>query len=330
MLAGAPFPREARRDLDSMQDRLHKAHACALTLVLASLALVRGLWWRGWRHSVHISPPAHLSQASNLDPVSFERSTSCLAPTTTGDQAGVRVAQNIDYLNLSQGGMCLDVYRPAGSGLHPAVVLLHGEGLGRLAGLDGREALRPLALQLAQRGFVAVDVDWPPYPAYHFPTSVQGADAALRYVESRSSTFGVKAGDVGLLGTSAGGLVAGYVATQHLPYLKAAVTWSGAFEATGSVATPARLQAIFGCSSCPSSLLSKYSAVQHVTSTPPFALFNPSDELVPLSQPHAMAAALSAAGVPHRVVIYPGSQHALAYAAQAAGPTIQWFEKYLG
>ncbi len=314
-----------------MQDRLHKAHKFVLTLVLASMALaVAGCGGGGGTHG-HMPPATHQAQAPNLSSVSFTQSSSCLHPTATFDQAGVRVAQDIDYLNVSQGGLCLDVYRPAGAGSHPAVMLLHGEGLGRLPGLDGREALRPLALALAQHGFVAVDVDWPPYPAYHLPKSVLGADTALRYIESHSATFDIKANDVGLLGTSAGGLVAGYVATQHLPYLKAAVTWSGAFEATGPVATPARLQAIFGCSSCPSSLLAKYSAVDHVTSsTPPFALFNSADELIPVSQPEAMHAALKAAGVPTEITIFPGSRHAVAYAASATGPTIKWFDTHLG
>lgn len=312
-----------------MQDRLPKARSLVLTLVLASLALVATGCGGGASHT-NVLAHHQSTPAPGLSSVPFQQSSSCTASTQSFSVDGLRVDTNIDYENVSQGGLCLDVLRPTDNRPHPAVVLLHGEG--QASNLDGRESLRHVAGELAMHGFVAVDVDWPPYPAYHLPLSIKGVDTALSYVESHSSTFGVKPGHIGLLGTSAGGLVAGDVANQHIKYLKAIVTWSGGFDATGPLATPARLQKIFGCSTtCPPSLLAKYSAVHHVTSsTPPFALFNSSNELVPVSQPQAMAAALSAAGVPHKVVIYPGSQHAVAYAAQATGPTIQWFDKYLG
>lgn len=281
----------------------------------------------------YATAPSSTSFPSATGSDTFELSSSCTHATQTINRAGLSVTTDIDYLNVSKGGLCMDVYRLADTSLRPAVGLLHGSSAGNDT-LAGRGSLNSEAEQLAQKGFVAVNIDWPPQAVYHIQTAVSAVETALAYINAHGSTYNIKPGKVGLLGTSAGGVLTGYVATQHISYLKAVVTWSGAFNPSDPAILSApglgseALQNWFGCTNC--SLLPQYSALAHVTSaTPPFAMFNSTNELVPLSEPEAMSSALAAAGVSHQLVVYPGTRHAVAYASDAIGPTIQWFQRYL-
>lgn len=304
-----------------------------LIVAVAVIAIVVFIYTRVASQKRTLAPAAG-SLAAGQNNMSFESSTSCRNPTRTITQSSLSVTTNVDYMNVSQGGLCLDVYRPAGASRRPAVVLLHSSVNAAQAGLAGRGQLTPEAEQLAKNDFVAVNVDWPPEPAYHLPAEVNAVDTALKFIEANSSEYGINPSRIGMLGTSGGGMITGYVATQKISYLKAAVTWSGAFDPTDSAlkndsALGAKaLNDWFGCTDC--SLLSQYSAVQHVNSqTPPFAIFNSTDELIPVSQAEAMNTALNAAGIPHKLTLFPGTRHAVAYAADAMAPTIQWYDKYL-
>lgn len=281
----------------------------------------------------HAAAPSPTSFPSATGPVPFELSTSCTHTTQTINRDGLSVTTDIDYSNVSEGGLCMDVYRLSDTSLRPAVALLHGSSAGNDT-LAGRGSLDSEAEQLAKKGFVAVNIDWPPPAIFHIQKAVSAVDTALAYIDTHGSTYHIKPDTVGLLGTSAGGVLAGYVATQHISYLKAVVTWSGAFNPSDPAILsapglgPEALQSWFGCTNC--SLLTKYSALAHVTSAvPPFAMFNSTNELIPLSEPEAMSGALATAGVPHELIVYPGTRHAVGYASDAIGPSIQWFEKYL-
>lgn len=312
----------------------HNQVGSAIIFLAAALAVIVIIVFIYLHVVNHGLAPTAGSSAAAQNNVSFDTSTSCKSPTRTVRQAGLTVTSNVNYMNVSQGGLCLDVYRPAGTRRRPPVVLLHSSVNASQVGLAGRGQLTPEAQQLAKDGFVAVNVDWPPEPAYHLPAEVNAVDTALKFIEAKSSAYGIDSNEIGMLGTSGGGVITGYVATQKISYLKADVTWSGAFDPTdpalknNSALGAKALNDWFGCTSC--SLLSQYSAVQHVNSlTPPFALFNSTNELIPVSQPEEMNKALSAAGIPHKLTIYPGTRHAVAYASDAMAPTIQWFQKYL-
>ena len=125
---------------------------------------------------------------------------------------------DVEYSNAGER-VALDIVRPkdAASSLRPAVLLVHGGGF--RAGT--RESYLPLAIRLAQRGYVAATASYRLAPAHPFPAAVHDVKAAVRFLRANAAQYGIDPQRIGALGGSAGGHLVLFLAlTGGIPALE--------------------------------------------------------------------------------------------------------------
>jgi acetyl esterase/lipase len=103
-------------------------------------------------------------------------------------------------------------YPAVGEGVHSAVIVMPGGGYRNLmmekeGGAEAR--------WLSAHGVTAFVLEYRLGQRYAYPTSMMDGARAMRYVRSHADEFGVSKDKVGLWGFSAGGHLAGYLATTH-------------------------------------------------------------------------------------------------------------------
>lgn len=127
--------------------------------------------------------------------------------------AGVTVREDVAYATIHDVALHLELYRPAGDGPFPAVILVHGGGWE-----SGDRAMeRAFAIRLAGEGFVAVPVSYRLGPGGRFPRSLHDLKAAVRWLRAHAAEWDVEPDAIGAVGGSAGGqLVALLGATNDL------------------------------------------------------------------------------------------------------------------
>jgi acetyl esterase/lipase len=109
---------------------------------------------------------------------------------------------DVEYSNIGQR-VAMDIVRPraASAQPRPAVLLVHGGGF--RAG--DRQSYLPVAIRLAQRGYVAATASYRLAPRHQFPAPVHDVKAAVRFLRANASRLGVDSGHIGAMGGSAGG-----------------------------------------------------------------------------------------------------------------------------
>ena len=96
----------------------------------------------------------------------------------------------------------MDLFMPkAEGGQRPAVLLVHGGGF-RAGSKDG---FVPLAIQMAQYGYVAATLNYRLAPKYPFPAAVEDVKAAVRFLRANAEKYGIDSNHIGARGGSAGG-----------------------------------------------------------------------------------------------------------------------------
>jgi acetyl esterase/lipase len=127
---------------------------------------------------------------------------------------GVQSREDLVYDRPEGQPLALDVYRPAKAGRAPALLIVHGGGW-----LTGDRAMeRPLARQLAARGYVAVPVSYRLGTAGRFPAPLHDLKAAVRWLRAHADDYGIDPARIAVAGGSAGGTLAALVgATNGMP-----------------------------------------------------------------------------------------------------------------
>jgi acetyl esterase/lipase len=107
-------------------------------------------------------------------------------------------------------------YYPAASGaaVHSAVIVLPGGGYTHVV-MEKEGAVA--AKWLAANGVDAFVLQYRLSPAYRYPAPMLDGQRAVRYVRAHAAEYGIQPGKVGVWGFSAGGHLAGYLATQPEP-----------------------------------------------------------------------------------------------------------------
>lgn len=241
------------------------------------------------------------------------------------------VRRDIEYGTANGKRLLLDAYVPAGEGRRPAVVMIHGGGWR----FGDKASWRPEAERLAARGWVAFSINYRLDEPSVFPAEIDDVQAAVRWVRANASEYGVDPNRIAAIGESAGGHLTAMLATlgDGGARIRAGAAWSPPTDLTALAGSRGDgwARPLLGCTreTCPDTL-GQSSPVNHVDGNDaPLYIAHSTDELVPLSQAQSMADKLKAAGVEHRLDVFPGSRHALDFRDDAWAPTLAFLETHL-
>ncbi len=224
------------------------------------------------------------------------------------------------------GGM-LTAYCPTrrgdlGEKLRPAALILPGGGY---AAISGRES-EPVALRFLAEGYSVFVLDYTVNAAY--PVPLVEAAMAMAYIRKNARRYSADAGHVAAAGFSAGGHLAGMLATLHgeAPVKEAlkgdaalvrpdAAILAYPVVTTGEKTHEGTASVISGGDA---SLRAALSLENRVTgeSSPAFIWHTSEDELVPVENALLLAGAYRGAGVPFELHIFERGRHGLSVASR--------------
>lgn len=267
---------------------------------------------------------AALTGCSNLTDPPAPTLTAPVLPT---EEPRITVArEDVVYRSIEGRDLTARVcYQEDPSEPLPGLVLIHGGGF--VAGSPS--AMYDLCEQAADRGFVAMAIEYRLLPDYTYPAQVEDADAAVEWLReaSQAELYDIDPDRIGVLGSSAGAIVASYMGVVGEGPLTEG-TRVGAVVALSPVTdmtdaglslgeVPADAAAIMlgylgceepGTAACPNSVPA--SPITHVSSDDaPTLMLNGESEIVPWQQADALRAALEEVGVPAELIIEPGEFH---------------------
>ena len=126
----------------------------------------------------------------------------------------VIVERGIDYTSIPHGKLAMDIVRPKTPGSYPGIVLIHGGGFSG----GTRDGYLPMAIRLAQNGYVAAAVSYRLTPMFQFPLPLHDVKAAVRFLRANAGKFGVDKEHMAAIGVSAGATWAQFLAvTRNMP-----------------------------------------------------------------------------------------------------------------
>ena len=208
-----------------------------------------------------------------------------------------------------------DVVEPPGAGPHPVMVFIHGGGW-VMGDLDTHHQL---VLRFAEQGFVVVAMDYGLAPEEAFPAGYDDAVAAIRWTLDNIARYGGDPDRLVVAGDSAGANIAAGVAVSEpdLPIRAVALAY-GVFDFENMPTSPqvhtddflANLhQAYLGPTGLDRLRDPRVSPIHAAGRLPPTILVVGADDPL-VTESAALAQALAASGVPHRLVVLEGYSHA--------------------
>jgi acetyl esterase/lipase len=130
---------------------------------------------------------------------------------SSASAAEVVFEEGVEYANPDNQHLKLNLARPkdgpSGNASLPAVVCIHGGGFraGNRTGWNDR------CKKLAERGYVAVTVEYRLAPKYPFPAAVNDVKASVRWLRANADKYHVDPNRIGAVGDSAGGHLAQFL-----------------------------------------------------------------------------------------------------------------------
>ncbi len=126
----------------------------------------------------------------------------------------VVLERGVDYSSIPHGKLAMDIARPKAAGKYPAIVMIHGGGFSG----GNRESYLPMAIRLAQNGFVAATISYRLTPTYQFPLPLYDVKAAVRFLRAKAGKYSVDPEHIGAIGESAGATFSQFLAvTRNMP-----------------------------------------------------------------------------------------------------------------
>lgn len=123
----------------------------------------------------------------------------------------IKLESGVTFSQSAGENLKLNLATPDGNGPFPAVVCIHGGGFsgGR------REDYDELCHKLAQRGFLAITIDYRLSPKHKWPAHIHDCKAAIRWLRANAAKYHVDTQRIGAMGSSAGGHLAQFLAVTN-------------------------------------------------------------------------------------------------------------------
>ena len=122
---------------------------------------------------------------------------------------GVTQLIDLTYAQYGARKMLADVFLPKGKGPHSGVLIIHGGGWAK----GDKMKFRSIGLEMAKRGYVSMAMEYRLSGESHFPANIHDCHAAVRYLRANAKEYKLDPDRIGVVGGSAGGHLAGLLAT---------------------------------------------------------------------------------------------------------------------
>jgi alpha-L-fucosidase 2 len=221
--------------------------------------------------------------------------------------------------------LTMDYYAPAGPGVHPIAIVIHGGGYQRGDSKSGSEAY--CADFLAPAGYAVFSINYRLAPKYPYPYMVWDVERSIRYLRHNARNWDADPAKIALVGGSAGGFLSNMVgllgapADRHSPdpverenaKVQAVVTL---FAQSSFATVPlnadvhALLDPLIRRKGEPAAL-KEASPITYVTkNAPPFLqILGDKDEYIPFTEATNLQTALRNAGVKCEIIRIPNGAH---------------------
>jgi acetyl esterase/lipase len=234
-----------------------------------------------------------------------------LACASSPDARGFSVERDLAYGDAPlQVG---DLYRPAGAGPHPAVLLIHGGAWVR----GDRANMQKFAERFAAAGFVAWNLEYRLAPDATWPAQLEDVRAALAWLRARAPGIDVDPERIAAMGYSAGGHLALLLALAEGDGPRPAVVASGAgpTDLLAYPDSPLIAKLMGGDADALPDAWEDASPISHVSpGDPPVFLYHGAlDRVVGVEQSRRLLARLREAGIPSELYEEPWSGHSTSY-----------------
>ena len=268
--------------------------------------------------------------------------------TPTPPPSAAYVRRGVPYCTHGGVQLLMDIYVPKTRAARaPAVLFLHAGAwiLGDKTVTSGVSEFEPYL----ERGYVIASIDYRLAPMAKFPAQIQDAMCAVRFLRARAAEFGIDPNHIAAMGASAGGHLAALLGVLKGDEFGAPSQYaneSSRVQAVVDLFGPADLQApdfvsisldaaqkVFGVDHLgPSPQLKRASPVTYVSSSSaPFLIIHGAeDSVVPLNQSVALAAKLTAAGVPVHLIVVQNAEHGLVPKGGPISPSLDAIIQAIG
>jgi acetyl esterase/lipase len=270
-------------------------------------------------------------------------------------QPEIHINSNIIYGHVDSVALMMDVAKPPTSeGPFPAIVCFHGGGWQQ----GNKSHMHRWLRRFASSGYVAVTVAYRFAPRFKWPSQVEDAKAAVRYLRANAKIFNVDPDHIGVMGESAGGYLALMLGMTDpkdnlegnggSPDVSSRVQAVVSFFSAADFTLPRRaltpelqkhiqeyygkslpevLADFTGASDHNDPILKKISVLPYVDKNdPPVMLFQgDADPFVSIEQAHNLADVLKKNHVRHQLIIVKGGGHGFT-GTQLEETTVQMLE----
>ena len=127
------------------------------------------------------------------------------------DPDDVVIERGVAYASIPHDKLLMDIVRPKAAGKYPGIVMIHGGGFSS----GTREGYMPMAIRLAQHGYVAATVSYRLAPMFQFPMPLHDVKSAVRFLRANAGKYGVDGEKMGAIGVSAGATWAQFLAVSR-------------------------------------------------------------------------------------------------------------------
>lgn len=242
--------------------------------------------------------------------------------------------QTVNYTSDLQA----DLYSIPSDKEKPAVILIHG---GYWSG-GNRKELSDFATKLANKGYLAMTIDYHLLPKYKQPTQTEDATKALWWLRENSEKLGVNPNKVAVAGVSAGGYLAAWTATHDKEnknglhsrpnaVVSLSAPWNLSSEVEKEISPDAVKLVKAFCEGEDRKIASPQYAI--TSSVPPVLLIHgDADKIVPVSQAINAHKQLQAQHCNSELVILPEGDHLSQYSpnySEVIDKSIEFLDKNL-